>query len=59
MRAGTTSAPCSMTSQCAGRTNCAVPLPQRIRFGIGSASSAAVAMPGRSDAAVAPGFVPL
>jgi hypothetical protein len=38
--AGTMSAPWSITSQCTGRTNCASPAPQRMRFGIGSASSA-------------------
>ena len=36
----------SITTQCTGRTNCALPAPQRMRCGIGSASSAACTMPG-------------
>ena len=54
---GTTWSPCSITIQCTGRTNWAVPAPQRMRRAIGSASSAACTMPGRSFAACSPGRV--
>ncbi len=46
--AGTTSRPYSITTQCTGRTNCALPAPQRMRRAMGSASSAACTMPGSS-----------
>ena len=43
--AGTTSLPYSITSQCTGRTNSALPAPQRMRLGMGSASSDACTIP--------------
>src|SRR5260221_3006003 len=51
---GTTRSPCSITSPCTGRTNCASPAPQRITLGIGSALSAASAMPARTSSSTAP-----
>ena len=47
-----------MTTQCTGRTNSCSPAPQRMRFAIGSASSAALTMPGSSAAVGSPFFVP-
>ena len=54
---GTTASPCSMTIQCTGRTDSAAPAPQRMRRAIGSLSSAAWTMPGRSFAAGEPARV--
>ncbi len=59
MVAGNTSLPSSSTSQCTGRTNCASPAPQRMRFGMGRASSASVTKPGSRSRAAAPGFTPV
>src|SRR5882724_3393551 len=51
---GTTRPPCSITSPCTGRTNCASPAPQRITLGIGSALSAASTMAARTSSSTAP-----
>ncbi len=52
------SVPYSSTSQCTGRTNSAVDAPQRMRFGIGSASSERCTMPASRLAVCWPGLLP-
>ena len=58
LRASMTSLPKSITSQCAGRTNCASPAPQRMRLAMGSASSDSATTAGSSDTVGKPALVP-
>src|SRR6185436_19697696 len=51
---GTTRAPCSITSPCTGRTNCASPSPQRITFGIGSFFTARPTTPASASSSAVP-----
>src|SRR5688500_1245958 len=51
---GTTRLPCSMTSPCTGRTNCASPSPQRMSFATGSFSIASPTIEPSAPSRVAP-----
>ena len=53
-----TSPPNSSTSQCTGRTNSAADDPQRMRLGMGRASSDFCTMPGSRLTVARPGFSP-
>src|SRR5688572_16078853 len=51
---GTVREPCSITSPCTGRTNCASPAPQRMTFGIGNDLSASSTAGARTSASALP-----